>query len=239
MKKILLMGAIGLSVFAFGQEKPDLKQIYSLADILKKSNNSKQRDSIIVEMKKVRDNLGDFDKTLANTFINVSQQLVDAKKTGVRAKSISDLSKADLKGFVVDEDKFKHTTFITNRWGMNNPAVLPYIAINEGNVYLRIKTQYYGSNWIFMDRVQFIIDGKDYSYQISEPDRNVISASDLKESSDDIATDKQIEILNAIVGSKSNVSVRLSGQRYRDTNIDSGTKKKIKETLDLYEKLKK
>ncbi|MFC4688661.1 hypothetical protein ACFO4P_17095 [Epilithonimonas pallida] len=239
MKKILLMGAIGLSVFSFAQEKASLKQIYSLADDLKKSGSIYQQDSIISEMKKVRDNLGDFDKGLANTFINVSEQLINTKKLGVRSKDLSELSKSELKGFKIDEDKFKHTIFITNRWGFSIPVIQPYIAINDGNAFLRVKTQYNGFSWIFMDRVQLIIDGKDYFYEIPNTERNVLSGGKVKESSDYIADEKQIEILKAIVNSKDKISVRLSGQKYYDTIIDSGTKTKFKELLELFDKLKK
>ena len=106
-------------------------------------------------------------------------------------------------------------------------------------MYLRLKTEYKGNGWLFFDKVQFVINGKNYEYNAGETDTNVLSGSSVEELSDVSVDENILKILYLISDVNNDVSFRFKGKYYRDYNLNKSAKEKIKIFLNFYEKLKK
>lgn len=154
------------------------------------------------------------------------------------SKNLSSLSKDDLKGFRVEHDDFKKTTFISKKgWGFQD-WYAPYLSINKGNLQLRWVLKYRGSGWLFMDKVSIIVNGQTYSFPI-DPFRDVISGSEVSEIADIIANDYIINILREISKTETMVKFRFEGKNSRDYVLAVNGANKIGEVITLYDKLKK
>lgn len=236
MKKFLLLLIVLASAGAAAQEFAT-DEILKLSKIVQNSEDPTKRDSAIVEMERLYSSVSEVEKPIVSKLIFTVKDLNTEKKHLVPAKSVSELTKDDLKDFRVNEDKFKEATFIHyKRWG-GDTRFVPYISIKNNNLRLRLVTEYKGRDWIFMDKVQFIIDGEKYEYTVY-PERDVQSQY-VYERDDQTGTDYIINLLYKIANSKNKVEIRMSGKGKYDSYIPDGTKGHLKKILNLYEKLKK
>jgi len=103
---------------------------------------------------------------------------------------------------------------------------------------LYLITTYSGKEWIFMKYAQFIVDGKDYNYSFISPNRDVRSNAYVVES-DALSVDENIyNLLNAIKNSKTEIDVRLLGDKSFDFVLSKSDKEYLIFMLDLVEKYK-
>lgn len=142
--------------------------------------------------------------------------------------------------FRAEKDEFKKTAFyyhkLTPKY-TNRNWLFPYIGRSENNVWLRFKMQYEAGDWLFIDKVQFLVDGDvlnyaDGNFQRDNEGGRIWEWGDLE------ADPASILMLSRLADSKE-AKVRYTGRQYHnDRTITSSEKKAIKETLELYYKAK-
>lgn len=142
------------------------------------------------------------------------------------------------KDFRANVDEFQKTAFyfhpLAPRY-TNVNWIYPYIGKAGDRVYLRIKFQYKADDWLFINKVQFLIDGEvvDFSHGAFKRDH---SGGEIWEWADLEVNPAVISVMKAIVASKS-TKVRYTGNTYhKDREITAREKKAMKETLEVYEK---
>ena len=242
MKKILIFATLLLAVTFNAQTiEEESKQLDELISIAKNKIDVNEKAKAVVDImvfgakaknkeisKKADDAVAEI-----NNYAAIDKIVKD--NNIILSKSISELSKDDLKGFRVSDDKFKEITYI-------EPKVMsskyPYIAIKKGTLSLRYVMEYYGSGWIFWDKVIFLYNGKRFEYSDSNTDRSVSSGANVIERSDIKCSPEMIEALREI-GNSEKVEVRLSGKSVYDFELQKNSKEAIKKTIELYDKLKK
>ncbi|MGV0947616.1 hypothetical protein ACTS93_10765 [Empedobacter falsenii] len=242
MKKILLFTALLFAVVVSAQEvSEDSKKLESLINLSKE--NPTKKDSIAVQLMILKATTKDdavANKAKAAIDEINNNPLVDKilkEKNIVLAKPISDLTKEDLKGFSVSEDKFRKLTFIEPKISFTNKK--PYITIKDGLLGLRWKSEYYGDGWIFYNKGIFLYEGNTFEYDAGDVIRNVGSSGKVTEVSDIKLTPEMIEKFKEIFKSEK-IEFRLSGERgVRDVEITDRIKEIVLKTIQLYDKLKK
>ena len=156
-----------------------------------------------------------------------------------QAKEINTLSKEDLKGFRVEHDDFKNSTFISKKgWGLQD-WYAPYISIKNGELFLHWVLKYRGSDWIFMDKVSIIANGETYSFPLNDVSRDVLSGSSVSEEQDVHVDYYVMNVLREISKTEKMVKFRFEGKYSRDYVLTVNGAKKIGEVITLYDKLKK
>jgi hypothetical protein len=145
----------------------------------------------------------------------------------------SDLSKLPpdlLKKFNQYTDKFSLTTFLTHKKTDNL-----YIAVKNDIAYLKFKIIYRGSDWVFMKKIIFLIDGQNYEYIPIKVKRDVVIGSGVTETVEETVTDSYLPLMNAIANAISDIQVRFEGDKYKDQiYYQKRMSLPFKETLELY-----
>lgn len=116
--------------------------------------------------------------------------------------------------------------------------VLPYIGQSGSSVWLRLRSHYTGSDWLFFERITISVDGHNYykTYDYFDVERDN-GSGDVWEWIDISPADSDIEMLKEIVNSKETI-VRFQGDHYHyDLTISSSDKSAIDQVLIAYEKL--
>lgn len=138
--------------------------------------------------------------------------------------------------FRVDKDDFKKSAFYYHKSSpkyVNQNWIYPYLGKSENNIWLRLKLQYEADDWLFINKVQFLIDGEVIDYANGSFDRDnsggrIWEWGDLKVDASGAA------ILHIIAESKV-TKVRYTGNQYHnDRTITVREKKVMKETLATY-----
>lgn len=105
----------------------------------------------------------------------------------------------------------------------------------SGSPWLRLRIQYAGDNWLFIDNYKFLIDGRNYEITPVEVERD--NNADVWEWYDTDADKSNIDIIKAIIESDKAV-VRYEGkQYYKDRTITSAEKKALQNVLDAFKAL--
>lgn len=240
MKKLILFIAILFFAFnSFSQERSSafnkiMLQQYKALPV----NNSKARDYVIDQAKKDMANIKD--SVMLSEYQDLIDELNKKEFKEVKGKPLSSLSKSDLKGFKVKEDKFKKMTFITpygSLTGGKDPLEI-YLAIDEyNNVFKRLKINYSGKDWVFMDKLLFLINDKVYKYSlVDEPERDV-SGSYVHENADELILEELDNVLAYIFIADGPVSIRFQGNKYVDQKLTPSVINRLKKSDELYEKL--
>lgn len=145
----------------------------------------------------------------------------------------SDLSKLPpdlLKKFNQYTDKFSLITFLTHKKTDNI-----YIGVKNDVPYLKFKIIYRGSDWVFMKKIIFLIDGQNYEYIPINVKRNVAVGSGVTETVEETVTENYLPLMNAIANATSDIQVRFEGDKYRDQiYYQKRMSLPFKETLELY-----
>lgn len=234
MKKLIFFATLLMAV-TFNAQESDTQKLDKLLDILKEKQDNKTVDSVSIELDKLKNTNDKAVQIILPEAISLIKTLREENLNNVESNPITILSKSDLKGFRVSNDKFKEITFI-------EPKVMsskyPYIAIKKGNLNLRYVMEYYGSGWIFWDKAIFLYNGKRFEYSDNNTDRSVSSGANVTERSDIKCSPEMIEALREIAISDK-VEVRLSGKYVHDFELQNNSKEAIKKTIELYDKLKK
>lgn len=238
MRIILLLFLI--STITFSQEKNDSIDIVNLTLLRAieemEINNGAQRDFLISEIDKISNKSIDPEVKLAAE--NLIQKLNAKELNTDKSRPIESLTKDEKKGFNFDYDKFKKHYFIKAKSGYTD-KFYPYISVSSsGDLFMRLKVVYRGSSWVFFERIQLIIDGKDYFIPHKSESRQVVSGGSVYESVDLTVDDEILEILKAVANAKSPIDIRFSGEKSSDKTISLKEAEITKRVLDYYEFLK-
>lgn len=157
----------------------------------------------------------------------------------VKPIDINTLTSKEKKGWVFNTDKFENITYIQKKWS-ETARIYPYIGIDNNNMYLRLVTEYRGDDWIFYEKIIFLIDGERYDFVPSKPDRKVVgnTAVAVSERADTYVDKNVFDLLTKIATAKTRVEYRLQGNFTANRKLSSKDLDFIKETLDFYERLK-
>ena len=199
------------------------------------STSSEKRDSVLIEIKNIRDTTTSIElKRVANDAYNSIKELSDLEKNIVYSKSLSDLSKEDLKNFKTNEDKFREMAFIHHK---REQGFYPYLSIKKGVLNMRLKAYYKGTSWVFFDNVIILSGGKRYNFSFPNTDRDVGTGSVYEEG--DIWVSP--EMLNELreISQNNEVEIRYSGKYNYDKVLSKQEVITLREVIELYDKLKK
>jgi hypothetical protein len=238
MKTLFLFIFFAVTLTVKGQSSDDeVNKLSSLMKIGTVTTKESTQDSIIVEMQKLVENsTSSVIKNYGKQAISSLTELRNLSKNIVYSKQLSELSKEDLKNFKSNEDKFKEITFIHHRKESGN--FLPYLSIKKGSLNMRIQASYSGKDWIFFDKVILLSENNKYEFSINDPDRKVGSGY-VGEYGDDRAPIELIDYLRKVVNSESDIEMRYTGKYSFDKKMTKHEKSLLKDTIDLYDKLKK
>ena len=139
-------------------------------------------------------------------------------------------------------DKVRQVTYYTPsvypKYTNKRSFVLPYIAVSdEGHhVILHIKFNYFGSSWLFWDKLTFAVDNNRYEKKFNAfssthdvADNGVVENYDLSNPSD-----SEISLLREIANSNEAI-IRFEGKdHYYDLTVSNSDKAAIAEVLDAY-----
>lgn len=198
---------------------------------------TEMRDIIISKTEEIKNKTEDKElKKMCDDFIK------SALKTKMPLSIEVDLDKAskeDLKKFSIETDKFTKNTMI--RYKRTDGIRLNLIIqISEGRALLALRTYYRGVNWLFMNNVDFLINGEKYTYQVNNGEREV-EIGYITETYVNFVDEDLLSILNNIVNTENDIDTRFDGSR---SNFDFVLKKKygiipLKEILNLLNTIKK
>ena len=240
MKKLTVLTALLLLVF-FGYSQERSRAFYKTMLSEFKAlpvNSAKARDIVINEVSKDMGNIKD--SVMLSEYQSFIDELSKREFTERKARSLSTLSTNDLKGFRVNEDKFQKSTFINPMGpmsGIKDPLEI-YLVIDEyGYLAQRLRIRYYGSDWVFMEKVLFLVDDEVYEFYLKSKPRRDVSGGRVYETSDELMTPELYEILLKILHSTGDVSVRFEGDSFHDMKVSSQNMKRLKKSDDLYQKL--
>lgn len=117
--------------------------------------------------------------------------------------------------------------------------VLPYIGQNSSSTWLRLKCNYTGDDWVFFEKIIFVVDGEKYTKYFNYRDiHRDNDAGDVWEVADFAPDNSDIKMLEAIANSTETI-IRFEGDDRRfDMTVKSDDKQGIKDVLTAYEFLK-
>ena len=240
MKKFLIVCTALMAIFSVNAQTQN-DEINKLSELLRLSlNSSKQsvKDSVLVEMKKITEN-SQFEETkrLGNLSITKLQQLNNLTKELVYSRPLSELSQDDLKGFKVKEDKFRKVTFIHHKLEGRD---YPYLAITADNLLsMRIVMKYYGSNWIFFDKIIFLCNDETFEVKDLDVDRKIGGPDSVYETADFRVDNSLYTFFYKAFQSGKDIEYQLSGKYTSNGKLKSSEIKVFLSVFYLYSKLKK
>ncbi|MFP9114341.1 hypothetical protein ACLI1A_10390 [Flavobacterium sp. RHBU_3] len=180
----------------------------------------------------------DIEKNVRET---LSKEISEDEKSSTDKKSIRDNKQiSKLKQyFTFKKDEFdpdgkswatpKSAPYYTNR-----NALYCYFNLTDSTASnLRFRLQYVADDWLFIDKVQFLIDGKPYEYTPCEVKRDNADG-DIWEWYDCGVGIMDWELINALSNAKS-AKMKLIGHQYHDIrNITPKQILNIKRSVELY-----
>lgn len=146
--------------------------------------------------------------------------------------------KAALAQMRISKDEVKATTWYEDK---SSPKYVNangfYLSIGTGKGYtptLRLKIQYYGDDWLFIDSYFFNVDGKTKSIDPGYGDIETDNDSKVWEWFDTEPNKGEVELIKSIIKSKKAV-MRLEGTKYyKDVTISATQKKALQRVLTVY-----
>ena len=240
MKKFLIICTALMTIFSVNAQTQN-DEINKLSELLRLSlNSSKQsvKDSVLVEMKKITEN-SQFEETkrLGNLSITKLQQFNNLTKELVYSIPLSELSQDDLKGFKVKEDKFRKVTFIHHKLEGRD---YPYLVITADNLLsMRIVMKYYGSNWIFFDKIIFLCNDETFEIKDLDVDRKIGGPDSVYETADFRVDNSLYTFFYKAFQSGKDIEYQLRGKYTSNGKLKSSEIKVFLSVFYLYSKLKK
>lgn len=150
---------------------------------------------------------------------------------------ISKYEDVDKKIFRVEEDKFTGTVIIHHK-KLYGSSVMPYIVVSKAGLQLAVDFEYSGKDWIFMNKVTFLIDGITNTVNLEDVDRKPYGGT-VYERSTLFADDYLISIMKLMASSKNQVDLRFQGDYIGDRINHRRFNPYIGDVLVLLESLKK
>lgn len=237
MKNItLLLAGLMFTSLSFAQETDNYNR--ALFKELKEMRIEMEDEKEII--------LSEYDKIIEKTKDESLKEMISAEKeklqnksfnNSVKSKGVSVLDKADLKGLTVSEDKFNGSTNIYNR-DRSGSINLSLLISKSNNMYVRFRSLYKHSDWIFYKYVTLLSGDKKITLTFDETDQKITKMG-VEESGIILLKHDEIEILNEILSSGEEISVRFSGDsKYHDSKIVNRNKNKMIKIFEVYQKLK-
>lgn len=216
----------------------DVAKLGKLTDVLKVNTvDSSKLDSVRTEAQKIYQTTTSIQiKQFAKKIMSMASDIKNVNATAKPMKMpFENLEKDFKKKFSLDIDKFKNIGFIEVK-NISYPFE-PYLSVKENIVRLRLKSKYKGSDWVFFDRVIFLINGKNYEYKVDDTDTKVLSAYSVMEKSDISVDENVLDILRLIANTEEKIEYRFEGKKHSDDKLSKQNKESIKLILELYDKL--
>lgn len=157
--------------------------------------------------------------------LSVGPLHADEKTTAYKAAlSQMRVTKDSVKGITWYEDK-------TSPKYLNANGFYLYVGTAKGSSpTLRLKIQYYGDDWLFIERYFFNVDGVTNSIEPSYGDVEQDSDSNVWEWFDTIPNKNEVALVKSIIKSKKAV-MRIEGSKYYKDFVISNTQKKALERV--------
>mgnify|MGYP001153686358 CR=1 FL=1 len=95
---------------------------------------------------------------------------------------------------------------------------------------------YRGESWLFMDKAQLKINDNIFEIELVDVSRNT-SLGGVSEFKSVVVNEKLFSAISKIDYKEDKVKLRLSGEKQRDFNIYKHELKKLKRTIDFYQKI--
>jgi len=178
----------------------------------------------------------DLEKTIGSLSIdnNTSSKTIKPK---LNTEELEHLKKL----FIYKKDEFDPDglTWVTPKSApkhVNENGIYCYFEAGQiTSINLRFRLQYTSDEWLFMERCQFLIDGKAYEYTPINLKRDSGNGGEIWEWFDDSVDSSNKDIIIALSQAKT-AKVKIKGNQYFDiVKITTKQLKTIKNTLDLYE----
>jgi len=169
-----------------------------------------------------------------------SEVLTDQSTPEPTKQAVSDADyKAALAKMKVKSDAVKNIKFyspISSPTYLNANGFYVYIGQSGGSEpYLRLRIQYYGEDWLFIDSFFFNVDGETYEISTSYGEMERDNDTEVWEWYDVSPTSENIEMLQKIMNSKKTV-MRMEGtQYYKDKTITEAQKSAIRDTFVVFQ----
>lgn len=234
MKKLFLLLVL-ISSFGFSQEDKANRILFkeykkfSIESTEIKNLVNKSLDDIISKTK---------DSILITDINNYKKSLDTITLPEFKKIEFQSIPKDKFKNFKVNYDKFKKSGFVKHKKYKEKFYV--YLNLNNEDSHMRIRSTYFGPSWLFVNKIIFIIDGKNYEIPFSNPDREVRSGSgvNVEEITDQAVLKHHLKVLELICNSKSEIDIRFEGDKgVSDRKLSLKEIETIKETVDLYNSL--
>lgn len=236
---LLIMLFSGLAIAQEKNDSVDLPNRFLIKLISEmEAENSIARDLMIHKLDSII--LSSEDKTVKNLSRKKANELISLEFVDAKSIDLNTIDKKEKKGWEYEYDKFQGVTFINKK--LHGPTY-PYIVVKDnGIMYLRFKAIYNSDDWVFFDKIIFLINGEKSEITPNKTERDISNSSygvSVYESSDSVVDKKIFDLLTKIANSENNVDYRFSGSKgVRDYTMTKHQKQVIKETLELYERLK-
>ena len=232
MKKIFIFCFL-FSLSLFSQEDKSKRQLF------------KAYKSVPIENSKIRTFISDnLDKLSKETKDSILISDIEKYKKSIDTITLPDFKKVDyenvpkekFKDYNVSYDKFKKSAFVTHKKYKHKFYI--YLNLNEETSHIRMSSRYLDNNWIFTEKIIFIIDNVNYELDFLSPERDVLNGGSVRESTDQAVMKNQMKILKAICNSKSDMDMRFQGSKgVYDTKLTLKEIQSIKETYELFNSL--
>lgn len=234
MKRILFLATMMMATFGFGQIDSEVEQLSSLLKLA--SQDNVKRDSIVIEIEKIRDNTKSKEiKEFSNKAISSIKEIISLEKEIVYSKSLSDLSKDDLRNFRINEDKFRDISFIHHKREGN---FYPYLSIKNQSLNIRLVAFYSGKEWVFFDNVIIVAGDKKYNIPFTDTKKDVGSGGYVYEKGDIWVSPELLQNLRDI-SMNDTIEIRYDGKRKYDAKLSKQEIITLRDVILLYDKLKK
>ena len=146
--------------------------------------------------------------------------------------------KAALAQMLVNKDQVKGISWYYDKSSpkyVNANGFYLYVGNKKGYTpSLRLKIQYYGEDWLFIDKYFFNVDGKTWTIDPGYGDIKTDNDSKVWEWFDTSPNKNEIQLIRAIIKSKKAI-MRMEGTKYyKDVTISATQKSALRRVLVIY-----
>lgn len=158
-----------------------------------------------------------------------------------RAAELCKEGEAAIANMRVEEDKVQKTTFYYPnafpKYINERTFALCYVG-HSSNTWVRIRYDYYGEDWVFWEKLTFLIDDVQYYRHYDHFDiQRENDYGKVWEYIDFTADEEDIELFEAIANSEETI-IRFEGDHRYDLTVSQEDKAAIKDALAVYEYLR-
>lgn len=151
----------------------------------------------------------------------------------------TNLTKEDLKGFLVSKDDFNGVVTYRYKKLLGVMYIEPIIKVGKGFCYIEVRTEFKGNSWIFLNDVTVLAKNEVFTYAVKDVDTDIRTSS-VSEITFKLADENMINMLEALAkcDDYSLVKYRFSGGKgYYDLIVNHKEVRVFKEVMELYHKI--